>query len=89
MPVKHLPVDSIRTDGGTQVRAETNDSCVAEYADAWRDFMRFPPLVVFRSRISETPCSVGQKNGWLPGREKDPSVLQPMRSWDAQWQSRR
>ena len=43
-----LPLDSLVTDGGTQVRSEIDDEVVGEYAEALADGAQFPPVVVFR-----------------------------------------
>lgn len=43
----HLDIKNIRTDGGTQPRAQMNLFTVDEYRDAWRDGVLFPPVVVF------------------------------------------
>jgi len=45
--MKKLQLSVIKTDGGTQPRAEINAEVVAEYADAMRDGAEFPPVVVF------------------------------------------
>lgn len=43
-----VPVDAIRTDGGTQLRAGgTDERLAAEYAAAMLDGAEFPPVVVF------------------------------------------
>jgi hypothetical protein len=42
-----LSLDLIRTDGGTQPRAEINPAMVAEYAEAMSDGAIFPPVTVF------------------------------------------
>ncbi len=49
-----LPLDSIRTDGGTQARAGLDDVTVQEYAETWLNlshrqngFLEMPPIVVF------------------------------------------
>ena len=47
MPVKHLPVDSIRIDGGTQVRADINKWHVESYTEVWQEGGEFPPLIVY------------------------------------------
>lgn len=50
----YLPIDSIRTDGGTQARAGLDEATVAEYAEAWltlshrqNGFLEMPPIIVF------------------------------------------
>ncbi len=47
MPTEALPLASIRTDGGTQPRAELDQAVITEYVEALRDGARFPPVVVF------------------------------------------
>lgn len=42
-----LELSSIRIDGGTQSRAEQNQSVVTEYADAYKNGAQMPPVVVF------------------------------------------
>lgn len=42
-----LDVDLIRTDGGTQMRAELNMLKIVEYAELMREGVRFPPSDVF------------------------------------------
>lgn len=42
-----MSLASIRTDGGTQVRAELDDVVVAEYAEAIAQGAAMPPIVVF------------------------------------------
>lgn len=42
-----LAISDIRTDGGTQPRAEISDEIVAEYAEAMRQGAEFPPVAVF------------------------------------------
>ena len=42
-----LLLSQIRTDGGTQARAEINQITVIEYATAIREGQTFPPVVVF------------------------------------------
>ena len=49
VPVRELlPLDTLVTDGGTQVRSEIDDEVVGEYAEALADGALFPPVVVFR-----------------------------------------
>ncbi len=43
-----LAIGSIRTDGGTQMRARINAQTVAEYATLMREDVRFPPIGVVR-----------------------------------------
>lgn len=45
--MKPLNLLAIRTDGGTQARAELNQEVVAEYAEHIREGDKFPPVVVF------------------------------------------
>jgi hypothetical protein len=42
-----LPLKKIRCDGGTQPRTTIYDHVVAEYAEAMREGVAFPPLTVF------------------------------------------
>ena len=42
-----LKITDIRTDGGTQPRVAMDPDTVAYYADAMREGVRFPPVVVF------------------------------------------
>ena len=42
-----LSINQIRTDGGTQARAEINQMTVVEYAGAIKEGQIFPPIVVF------------------------------------------
>lgn len=42
-----LSVAQIRTDGGTQPRAEISPNIVEEYADLMTEGLRFPPITVF------------------------------------------
>jgi len=42
-----LPTDRIRTDGGTQPRAELSQATVDEYAEAMAQGASFPPVTVF------------------------------------------
>jgi hypothetical protein len=49
-----LPIDQIRTDGGTQARAGLDEPTVAEYAESWLQLSRkpnglneMPPIVVY------------------------------------------
>jgi hypothetical protein len=45
--MKNLPLNEIRTDGGTQLRAKADEAIVDEYRDAWVGGAKFPPVVVF------------------------------------------
>jgi hypothetical protein len=46
--IQAIPIELIRTDGGTQIRAcETFQTKVDEYAEAMASGAEFPPLVVF------------------------------------------
>jgi hypothetical protein len=47
MAVKQLAVDSLRIDGGTQLRAKIDQATVDEYRAGWVNEVKFPPLVVF------------------------------------------
>lgn len=47
MALKTINIKVIRIDGGTQARVEIDNSMVAEYADAIREKVKFPPMVVF------------------------------------------
>jgi hypothetical protein len=48
MTVQAIPIELIRTDGGTQIRAcETFRAKVDEYATAMGEGAQFPPLTVF------------------------------------------
>jgi len=42
-----MRLSNIRIDGGTQARAKMNDETVQSYADALKDGVEFPPVVVF------------------------------------------
>jgi len=43
-----IPIEEIRTDGGTQIRAcATYQTKVDEYAEAMGGGAEFPPLIVF------------------------------------------
>lgn len=44
---RRLSLDSIRTDGGTQPRAELSDERIAEYREAMAGGATFPPIVVY------------------------------------------
>jgi len=44
---QRLPLAAIRTDGGTQPRAEINDEVVQDYADALQAGATLPPLTVY------------------------------------------
>ena len=44
---KNLFITDIRTDGGTQPRAEIDQKTVAEYADELKSGAKLPPVVVF------------------------------------------
>lgn len=45
--MKKINVKTIRIDGGTQSRVEINNEAVADYAEAIRAGVEFPPVVVF------------------------------------------
>lgn len=42
-----IPLDAVRINGGTQSRAELNQATIAEYAEAVRQAVEFPPIVTF------------------------------------------
>jgi hypothetical protein len=42
-----LELSQLRIDGGTQPRAKINNRTVTEYAEALREGVKFPPVVVF------------------------------------------
>ena len=42
-----VPLHAIRIDGGTQPRTEIHEATVAEYAEAMRQGVNLPPLVLF------------------------------------------
>lgn len=42
-----LPLELIRTDGGTQIRCETNNAAVDDYSAAIKDGIDLPPVIVF------------------------------------------
>jgi ParB/Sulfiredoxin domain len=44
---QELATASVRTDGGTQARAELNQETAAEYAQAMQEGAQFPPIVVY------------------------------------------
>ena len=46
--MKQLLIESIRTDGGTQSRAEIHQDTVAEYVEAIQAGSKMPPLLVFQ-----------------------------------------
>ena len=46
--MKAIPIELIRTDGGTQIRdCKTQQTKIAEYATAMGEGNQFPPLIVF------------------------------------------
>lgn len=45
--MKTLKISDIRTDGGTQIRVRLDDATVNEYAEAFADGAKFPPVIVF------------------------------------------
>jgi hypothetical protein len=47
MAVKQLKVESLRIDGGTQLRAKIDQATVEEYRAGWVNDVKFPALVVF------------------------------------------
>lgn len=54
-PINRLPLDSIRTDGGTQARAEMKPGVAAEYAEAIAAGAKLPPIVVFHDGADNWP----------------------------------
>lgn len=50
--ITELEISSIRTDGGTQVRASKVPAAVQDYAEAMREGAIFPPVVVFQNGSS-------------------------------------
>ena len=42
-----IPLSHIRTDGGTQTRAQLDMATIGEYAEAMKDGAQFPPAIVF------------------------------------------
>ncbi len=42
-----IQIASIKLDGGTQSRAGINQQIIEEYAQLWREGVKFPPVVVF------------------------------------------
>lgn len=42
-----IDLSRIKIDGGTQTRASLNEAAVADYADALRDGVKLPPVVVY------------------------------------------
>ena len=44
---QYLPITKIRTDGGTQSRAQLNEEAIADYAEAMSEGASFPPVLVF------------------------------------------
>lgn len=47
MGIKQLAVESLRIDGGTQLRAKIDQATVDDYREGWVNEVKFPPLVVF------------------------------------------
>lgn len=47
MQIKPVPLDAIRTDGGTQSRMGLNNETVQEYGAALESGAEFPPIVLF------------------------------------------
>ena len=47
MTAKALAIDLIRTDGGTQMRAELSQDVYLDYRDKWLTGVEFDPVVVF------------------------------------------
>jgi hypothetical protein len=46
-PVERLPLDQIRTDGGTQIREAMNEATAEAYREAMASGAAFPPVTVF------------------------------------------
>jgi ParB-like chromosome segregation protein Spo0J len=44
---QHLPIENLRTDGGTQPRGELDLEVVDRYADEMENEAQFPPVIVF------------------------------------------
>jgi hypothetical protein len=42
-----LPIEKIRTDGGTQIRAAINPAWVDDYAEKMQEGAKFPPITVY------------------------------------------
>ena len=42
-----IPLENLRTNGGTQSRASLNESTVAEYAESIRLSVELPPVIAF------------------------------------------
>ena len=42
-----LKLEQIRTDGGTQPRAELREEVIADYAERMESGVTFPPVIVF------------------------------------------
>jgi hypothetical protein len=51
-PIEMIAIERIRIDGGTQSRAELNEATVAEYAEAYTEGEKLPPLTVFMDGTS-------------------------------------
>lgn len=56
---QHIPIESIRMDGGTQARAGLDNQTLAEYAETWlqlsreqNGFVKMPPIIVFHDGSS-------------------------------------
>lgn len=47
MPVREVPIDDIRIDGGTQIRERIDEDTVAEYASRVQDGNDFPACIIF------------------------------------------
>ena len=50
--VLDLALESLRTDGGTQPRAELSETVVGDYAEAIDEGVKFPPLVAFHDGVA-------------------------------------
>jgi hypothetical protein len=48
---KAMRLDKIRIDGGTQARAKMSDETIRNYADALKDGVEFPPVLVFHDGV--------------------------------------
>lgn len=46
-----IALDTVRLDGGTQVRMEISEALVTEYAERMREGAQFPPIVVFSDGV--------------------------------------
>jgi hypothetical protein len=46
-----MPISRIRVDGGTQLRAACSEATIAEYAEALKAGVAFPPIIAFYDDI--------------------------------------